>query len=40
MVGQGDVMAEGQNPLLPALKMEEEGHKPRNAVASESRVRP
>lgn len=40
MVGQGDVMAEGQNPLLLALKMEEEGHKPRNAVASESRVRP
>lgn len=38
MVGQGDVMAEGQNTL--ALKMEEEGHKPRNAVASESRVRP
>lgn len=34
MVGQRDVMAEEHHLL--ALKMEEEGHKPRNTVASKS----
>ena len=35
-MGQKDLMGEGLDQLLLALKMEERGHEPKNAVASRS----